>query len=205
MRKWHWVLSVLAAMVLGAILTQWWYRPTQVQTTIEKQALLQQVEKVFKLVTVEGSFLEIYDYKDFYYYDWSPFRKKALVKVQATVSLGYDMEEVVIDVHEANRKVIIRNLPSVKILAMDIQPSFYDLQEGAFNSFSPKDHNKLMSDVRAMVETDTWESKLPEQAGEQLQDMLSLLTELLSAQGWSLEYNHFSSEEKTRSWARLLE
>jgi len=196
MKKGLWILSLIGALSLGVIVTQWWYRPTSIQTSVETHSLLQQVKKVFKMVTVEGSFLEIYDYEDFYYYDWSPFRKKALVKVKAKVSLGYDLEGLEIEAHEPSRTLRISNMPQVSIIAMDIQPSYYDLQEGVFNSFSPKDHNKLMQDVRAMVESDVWSSDLPQQADRQRDEMLSLLGDVLKAQAWTLEYNHMQQKPR---------
>ena len=43
---------------------------------VSTQVLLERIEEVTKLVTVEGHISEIYDYKDYYGYDWSIFRKK---------------------------------------------------------------------------------------------------------------------------------
>ena len=201
MKKWLWIFSLIGALVLGMILAQWWYRPAKVHSSITQEALLQKVQKVFKLVTVEGSFLEIYDYQDFYYYDWAPFRKKALVKVQSEVSLGYDLDQLHIEIDEQERIVMIRNIPGPTILSMDVRPSFYDLQEGAFNSFGPKDHNKLMKDIRAMVERDVWESRLSQQAQEQMHEMLSLLSDLLRNQGWSVQWDHMTKHSRNDLWA----
>ncbi|MBP7184461.1 MAG: DUF4230 domain-containing protein, partial [Saprospiraceae bacterium] len=56
--------------------------------------LLEKIKYVSKLVTVEGYFSELYNYKDYWQYDWWPFQRKALIRVKAKVSAGYDLSQM---------------------------------------------------------------------------------------------------------------
>ena len=65
---------VVLLLVFGAgmfVSKNWLKWPEK--TVIEQQtALLEKINQVNKLVTIEGVYSEIYDYKDYYGYDWSP-------------------------------------------------------------------------------------------------------------------------------------
>ena len=62
--------------------------------TEQSQVLMEKIKTVAKLVTVEGYFSEVYDYQDYWNYDVSMFRKKALIRVKAKVSVGYDLSKM---------------------------------------------------------------------------------------------------------------
>ena len=104
------------------------------------QVLLERVQTVAKLITVEGYFSEVYDYKDYYAYNLSPFRKKALIRVKAKVSVGYDLSRVEFETRPDEKVIIVRNLPEPEILSIDHDLDYYDISQGMFNSFSAQDH-----------------------------------------------------------------
>ena len=51
----------------------------------DSTVVMEKVQKVLKLVTVEGQFSEIHQHSEYYGYDISPLRKKALIRVKAKV------------------------------------------------------------------------------------------------------------------------
>ena len=53
-----------------------------------------------KLVVSKGNFSEIYNYSDSekYFYDYISFDKKAIVTVNATVEVGYDLTKLEIEI-----------------------------------------------------------------------------------------------------------
>lgn len=53
-----------------------------------------------KLVSIEGNFSELMNYSDFETIDFPGFRKKAIVKVDAKVLYGFDLERLKFDVDE---------------------------------------------------------------------------------------------------------
>lgn len=148
------IAAVLAAFILGILLARWYFVRTKPVVTENSTVLLERIKQVAKLVTVEGYFSEIYDYKDYYGYDLSFFRKKALLRVKAKVSVDYDLEKMKITALPDTRTIRINGIPPAEILSIEHDLDYYDLQEGLFNSFSPEDHSKLNANART-------ESSLP--------------------------------------------
>ena len=74
-------LTLILFFGTGVFLTKKYYTWQEVQAKEQSQVLLEKVKNVYKLVTVEGHFSEVYTYEDYWAYDFSPFRKKALIRV----------------------------------------------------------------------------------------------------------------------------
>ena len=106
MRKLLWPLSIILAFGLGLyVMSGQWMSWSKKQTNQTATTLIEQIKKVAKLATVEGHFSEIYNYKDYYGYDWSIFRKKALIRVQAKVSAGYDLTLIEVEANPADKQI----------------------------------------------------------------------------------------------------
>ena len=148
--------------------------------------LLDKIEKVIKFVAVEGNLTEIYDYKDYYSFDIAPFRKKALVRVHAKVSAGYNFENLVIDLDEENKVIVIKHFPDAEILSIDHDLDYYDLTQGTFNKFTAEDYNKINSRAKSFVAEKAKDSGLIEAAGEQKEELLDMVKMLVNAGGWTL-------------------
>ena len=74
------ILAVVGLMALSIIIGWVWGKRSQFfenQQHVSASVVVEKMEKVLKLVTVEATLSEIYNYKDFYSYDISPLRKKA--------------------------------------------------------------------------------------------------------------------------------
>ena len=111
--------------------------------TVSSTVILNEVEKVFKLVTVEGNFSELMNYDDYEYVDLPGFRKKAIIKVQGKVLVGYDLKNLQLSTNEENHTILLKELPEPQILSVESNLSYYDISEGIFNSFSKDELNKL--------------------------------------------------------------
>lgn len=183
------LLFGLIALCFGTFwATKYYY--TWDATTVEEQStvLKDRIETVAKLVTVEGYFSEVYDYKDYWGYDFSFFRKKALVRVKAKVSVGYDLEQMKIESLPAQKKIIISNLPDPQILSIDHDLDYYDLTQGTFNAFSAEDYNKINSTAKELIESQAKRSDLFLTAEAQSNDMLEMIRFIVEGSGWVLEY-----------------
>lgn len=168
----------------------WW---TGVKSNLWKKyeaesstVLLNKIEKVVKLVAVEGNISEIYDYKDYYNFDIAPFRKKALVRVNAKVSVGYDFEKVKITVDETSKTIKLSNFPEAEILSIDHDLDYYDITQGTFNRFSNEDYNKINTRAKEYVADKARESDLIKAAEEQKQEILDMIRILVNGGGWEL-------------------
>lgn len=101
------LLLILAGTIIGGLLIYLFMRGRgrSQQVTVHSSVLLEKVEKVFKIVLVEGHFSEIYDYqhhgKFLYLFNT---QKKALLIVNAKVMVGYDFKKVVMDIDEKTKR-----------------------------------------------------------------------------------------------------
>ena len=161
------------------------WQATQIEE--ESEVLLEKIRTVCKLVTVEGYFSEVYDYKDYWGYDFSPFRKKALIRVRATVSAGYDLGDLKVDMFPDRKLVVLSGFPDPEILAIDHEIDYYDITEGTFNSFSAADYTRLTQKAKAYIATRAEESALLESAEQQGDQILDLIELMVSSAGWELD------------------
>lgn len=149
--------------------------------------VLEKIQKVVELTTVKGHISEIYNYKDYYVYDIWPLRKKALVRVKANVSIGYDLESLSIELDSSDRTVVLSEIPAPKILSIDHDLDYYDMQEGIFNVFNTEDITGLSKKAKEFITQESLTSPLFEAAEEQKDDFISLLEAFLIGSGWTLK------------------
>ena len=187
-------IFIVVALVVGLLLGGWLtfrYTTNLFEQRTEERAtvLLQEIKKVAKLVSVEGYFSEIYNYKNIAGYDISMFRKKALLRIQAKVSIGYDLGNLEIVTDEATKTVFIGKLPQPEIISIDHEVDYYDIQEGTFNYFTPEDYTKLNQRAKEIIRKKAEASALTQAAVEQGQDILQLIELMVESVGWRVEYD----------------
>jgi len=183
--------GIFSALVLAAIAGVAWfagykYQFGKTEKFETKEAILQQINKVSKWVTAEGYFSEVYDYKDYWMYDLSPLRKKALIRVKAKVSMGYDLSKASYDISELEKTIRVYNLPAPEIISIDHNADYYDLTEGSFNSFTIDELNSLNAKAKDYIEQVAMESELVDAVDDQAKTTFQWLRALVETAGWSL-------------------
>ncbi|MCF8246901.1 MAG: DUF4230 domain-containing protein [Saprospiraceae bacterium] len=181
------VILLLAVFVTGIFVTRWYAKRTEAQVTENGVVLLERIKQVAKLVTVEGYFSEIYDYQDYYGYDLSFFRKKALIRVKAKVSVGYDLEKIQMTASPETKTIRISGIPPAQILSIEHDLDYYDIQEGLFNEFSSADYNKLNANAKEFIRKKALESDLMNTAAAQRKTVLETIKFMAESTGWKLE------------------
>lgn len=164
-----------------------WAKRSKVQTTQNATILLERIQKVAKLTTVEGYFSELYENRSFQYFDIYPFQKKVLVRVKAKVSAGYDLEPLSVETDEPNKTIWINALPEPTILSIDHDLDYYDISEGFFTSFSEADYNKIQSEAKELIRKKASESSLLAEATAQGDDFLEMIRLIVESSGWQLK------------------
>jgi hypothetical protein len=166
-------------------------------STFEETALIQeQIKNVGKLVVTEGHFSEVLTYKDQQTYFMIPFEKKAIVIVNADVTVSYDLSKVEYDIDEAAKTITIKNIPKEEIkISPDIK--FYDIQENTFNQFNGDDYNKINKTVKEKLAAKIEKSSLKSNAQNRLVSELSKVLILTNTMGWKLQYNGQTVNDKT--------
>ncbi len=181
------IFTLLAVFAAGILLARWYFKRFE---TVEQESgvvLLERIKQVAKLVTVEGYFSEIYDYQDYYGYDLSFFRKKALIRVKAKVSVGYDLEKMKITAVPETKTIRLSGIPPAEILSIEHDLDYYDVQEGLFNEFSPEDYNKLNASAKEFIRKKALESDLIKTAAVQRNTLLETMRFMAESTGWKLE------------------
>lgn len=184
-------ILLLIALILGAgvWLGRSIYQKKTAQTAREQaDVLLERIQKVAKLVTVEGYFTEIYDYKDYWRFDWTPFQKKALLRVKGKVAVGYDLSKLKIETLPEQKLMRISNLPDPVILSTEHDVDYYDLTQGIFNRFTSEDFTKLNQNAKKILEDKARESDLMITAVSQGQELFDMLQSMVESAGWKMEF-----------------
>lgn len=185
------ILVVIVVAVFLAFRYCEFKKDDDARTSIEETALIQeQIKNVGKLIVTEGHFSEVLTYKDQqkYFMDMMSFEKKAIVIVNADVTVAYDLSKIEYDINEATKTITIKNIPKEEIkISPDIK--FYDVQQSKMNEFSGEDYNKINKTAKESISKKIEKSTLKTNAQNRLLSELSKILILTNTMGWKLQYN----------------
>ena len=167
-------LLLVALAIYGAYSIGSKFKRSSSNEVVTSDVLLEKIEKVYKLITVEGNFSEIYNYQHHYFADIWPFRKKALVRVNARVLVGYDLESIEVSIDESSRTITISNFPEPEILSVEHDLDFYNFESGIFNLITNRDITDMSTRAKEFIEEKAMDSELFAQAEEQRAEMFEL-------------------------------
>ena len=187
-RKWAMLILVGLVLFFGY---KFFTTPSN-ESTIEYDTNLiqQQIKNVGKLVVTEGHFAEVLNYKDSKktYIPGLTFDKKALVVINADVTVGFDLSKVKYDIDAKNKTVTITNIPEEEIkISPDIK--YYDTESSTFNEFTGDDYNKISKLAKENLTKKIEKSTLKSNAKNRLVSELSKILILTNSMGWTLKYD----------------
>ncbi|WP_339840278.1 DUF4230 domain-containing protein [uncultured Maribacter sp.] len=162
----------------------------------ENSMLIQQeIKNVSKLIVTEGHFAEVYNYKDSRELFGPLLRaeKKALVVVNADVTVAYDLSKIDFEIDEDTRTVKINSIPEAEI---KLNPDFeyYDVTADYLNQFDAADYNKIKKTVNASLMKKVEASSLRTNAENRLISELQKFYILTNSMGWRLTYQEQTIE-----------
>lgn len=167
------------------------------KSILEENSMLiqQEITNVSKLVVTEGHFAEVYNYKDSKELFGPLLRaeKKALVVVNADVTVAYDLSKIDFEIDEATKTVKIKNIPDAEI---NLNPDFeyYDVTADYLNQFDAADYNKIKKTVKASLMKKVEASALRTNAENRLISELQKFYILTNSMGWRLTYQEQTIE-----------
>jgi len=161
------------------------------QSILEENSMLiqQQIANVSKLIVTEGHFAEVYNYKDskqlFGYLIEAD--KKALVVVNAEVTIGYDLSKIEFNLDSETKTLHIKSIPDPEI---KINPDFeyYDVTADYLNPFEAKDYNTIKKNINTSLMKKVAASTLKSNAQNRLISELQKFYILTHSMGWTLTY-----------------
>lgn len=192
--------KILLGLVIGATLLfafQTCQGEQEDKSTLKENSMLiqQEITNVSKLVVTEGHFAEVYNYKDSKELFGPLLRaeKKALVVVNADVTVAYDLSKIEFEVDEATKTVKIKSIPEAEI---NLNPDFeyYDVTADYLNQFDATDYNKIKKTVNASLMKKVQASSLLGNAENRLISELQKFYILTNSMGWQLTYKEQTIE-----------
>lgn len=180
------LLALLIALIIGGLLTYQYFVPRQNKVE-SASVLLEKIQAVAKLTTVEGQFSEVYNYSEYQGYFSFFWDKKVLVRVRATVAAGYDLEQLQFTADPITKTIRMSALPEPQILSIDHNLDYYDISEGIFESFSPEDYTRINQRAKDLIRDHAEKSNLLPAAREQAAKMIDLIRFMVEGAGWKLE------------------
>lgn len=161
------------------------------QQLSETSQLIQlQLQNVGKLIVTEGTFSQVFTFEDSQkrFFELISFNKKALVVVNAKVTICYDLSQIETHIDEENKTVSILYIPEEEL---NIYPTieYYDVTQDYFNQFSAKDFNTIKGRINSLLEDKIKKSDLKSNAKNRLISELQKIYVLTNNLGWTLRFN----------------
>ena len=170
----------------------------------EHSALIEkQIKNVSKLVVTEGNFSEVFSYKNSkaVFGDLIEVEKKALVVVNAEVTIAYDLSKIEFNLDEENKTLTITKIPEQEIKIFP-ELEYYDVQADFLNPFEAEDYNAINKKVKQQITKKINASNLKSNAENRLISELSKFYILTNSLGWTLQYNQ-KTIDKVEDLSRL--
>lgn len=186
-RKWIIVLLVALVLFFG-----YKYFSSKGDTSVveyDTALIQQQIKNVGKLVVTEGHFAEVITYKDSKKYlgDFISFEKKAIVVINADVTVSFDLSKMKYDIDSINKVITVLEIPKEEIkIAPDFK--YYNTESSTFNEFTGQDYNKINKIARANLAKKINASTLKTNAKNRLLSELNSLFIVTKNLGWTMKY-----------------
>lgn len=162
----------------------------QQQLSEASQLIQLQLQNVGKLIVTEGTFSQVFTYEDSQkrFFEMISFNKKALVVVNAKVTIGYDLSQIETHIDQETKTVSILYIPKEEL---NIYPTieYYDVTQDYFNQFSAKDFNTIKTKINSLLEDKIEKSDLKSNAKNRLISELQKIYLLTNNLGWTLRFN----------------
>ncbi len=161
-------------------------------------ALIQkELKNVGKLIVTEGTYAQVFSFsasRDLLL-GLTYAKKRALVVVNATATIAYDLSKVETEIDETSKTVTITQIPEPE-LSINPNIQYYDIQQDYLNKFDAADYNKIKQRIEKSLRKKIEESELRTNAENRLITELSKIYILTNSMGWTLKYNQTIVEKE---------
>src|SRR5690554_5223539 len=197
------IVQILLGLLLGIFGSYWLFtvlRKRKSSESTEKQSviLLEKIRNVYKLITVEGEFAEIYQYENVreHFLKLISSKKKALLVINAKVNVGFDLKKIEMKADPKAKKIILTNFPLPEVLSIEPDVKYYDIKEGLFNRFKTTDLSTLNQEAKEHILAKIPDSGLLDTARKEALDAVHMIESMVQAIGWKLDYTALEIQHK---------
>lgn len=184
-----WIMLLLLGLVLFFGYNYFSSKGDSSTVEYDTNLIQQQIKNVGKLVVTEGHFAEVITYKDQkkYLNDLLSFEKKAIVVINADVSVSFDLSKMKYEIDSINKIITVVQIPKEEIkIAPDFK--YYNTESSTFNEFTGEDYNKINKIARANLAKKIQASTLKTNAKNRLLSELNSLFIVTKNLGWTMKY-----------------
>ncbi len=188
-------MEALLGLFLGAIMTYWILKYIKIQkrkdmTNSQSVIIMEKIKKVWKLITVEGEFAEIYHYENTKerFMSMVSSKKKAILLINAKAYVGYDLSKIKMEAINEKKVIKLTDFPEPQILSLETDLKYYDKKDGLFNKFDSSDLTEVNSQAKEHVMEKIPESGLFDTAKSEALEAVLLIQNIVETIGWSLDY-----------------
>ena len=188
-------MEALLGLFLGAIITYWVMRYMKLQkskdlTHAQSTILMEKIRKVWKLITVEGEFAEIYHYENTKerFMSMVSSKKKAVLLINAKAYVGFDLSRIKMEAITDKKTIKLTDFPDPEVLSLETDLRYYDKKEGLFNKFDSSDLTEVNVKAKDHVLEKIPESGLLDTARSEALEAVLLVQNIVETIGWTLDY-----------------
>ncbi len=200
------IVEIFMGLILGAITMYWMFslfrkKKSKELTEHQSTVLLEKIKSVCKLISVEGDFAEIYKYENTKerFLSLVSSKKKALIVINAKAQIGYDLKKIFMHADNEKKKIILTNFPEPEVISIEPELEFYDIQNGLFNTFTPKDLTSLNKEAKKHILEKIPESGLMDTAKREAVEAVLIIEKIVETIGWKLDYTALKIPEKQKN------
>lgn len=186
MRLFLMILSLVLSFAIG-FYAGIGFTTQKVKSEVGSTLMLERIREVFKVAAMEAEYSELFTHKDYTWFDLSPFRKVAIVRVKAKVLAGFDLDTSQVKIDEKKKTIFLHFQSNAKILSLDHQLDYYDLQQGTFNYFTPQELTLIQDKARDIILRKAEGSDLLQKADARRLELVKAIDELCKNLGWRVE------------------
>ncbi len=198
-------MNVIIGIILGGIASFFgikYYRTKKNKSVTEQQSviLMQRIKNVCKLVSVEGDFSEIYEYKNVekLFLNLIETKKKAIVKVKAKALIGYDLKKVHLVPNIEKKTIQIKNFPKAEVLSVETDIEYYDKSAHVFNRFKEEDLTAINKEAKQVIVDKIPQSGLLESANREVLEAINIIKNIVETVGWKLDVKELELPSKNQ-------
>jgi hypothetical protein len=188
-------MEALLGLFLGAIITYWALKYVKIQkrketTNAQSVIILEKIKKVWKLITVEGEFAEIYHYENTKerFMSMVSSKKRAILLINAKAYVGYDLSKIKMEAVNEKKVIKLTEFPDPQVLSLETDLKYYDKKDGLFNKFDSTDLTEVNVKAKEHVMKKIPESGLFDTAKSEALEAVLLIENIVETIGWTLDY-----------------
>ncbi len=191
----------LGAMITYGVLNYVKFQNKKSITNEQSAILMEKIRKVWKLITVEGEFAEIYHYENVkeHFLNMVTSKKKAIILINAKAHIGFDLSKIRMEAINEKRVIRLTEFPQPEVLSVETDFKYYDKKEGLFNKFDSSDLTELNAKAKKHILDKIPESGLLDSAKTEAIEAVLMMQNIVETIGWTLDYQDLLLSQSEKS------